>query len=560
MKLRDGAQIGVLAGTNSLNPFAMYITEILETEGFCYQLTDSVTDGFDLLVIPDIRLSAKQQQDIADLARAGGNILCLHPSSELSALFGLKADGMMPFALADRYLRMRDGTVLQYHGPASLLEPAGAEALAYLERDFDSAESGHPAVVVYEDGGRRAAFLFDIARSAVLFHQGRADQASNGTNCDVDGDGCFRMNNLFINHLDPRLKMIPQADVLQDLLVKMIYWLTEKASPVPRIWHFPHAQPSIAFFNGDSDALSHADMELAFGTAETYGCKYTLYLMTNDFGVLPPDELRELCRNGHDVGVHPWAGRAPDIDEFSKCLKTTHQEFASRYGYVPATVRNHFVVAPGWVDTPRVLSDVGVRMDLNPYPTRDFQCGFITGSGLPVKLMTEGGTLIDHYQQCTIHADDAMLEDKCNLPAKSIDQAIETSVQLVNDMCRRYHGVYQVCFHPIRLQSCGVPTIEWYRAILEYVRSLEIPSVNGREWCYFNDARREVAIKSDGESWRLSASHAIDGLTVLWPERVRSVIVDGSVQGLESVNWGEVKANYMVLDLERDAEVSLALA
>jgi hypothetical protein len=84
--------------------------------------------------------------------------------------------------------------------------------------------------------------------------------------------------------------------------------------------------------------------------------------------------------------------------------------------------------------------------------------------------------------------------------------------------------------------------------------------VNGSEWCDFNDARRAVEVRIDGKSWKLNTGHSIDGLTILWPERVRSVIVDGSVQALKRVNWGEVEANYMVLDLKRDLEVNLTLA
>ncbi len=165
---------------------------------------------------------------------------------DLLGLFGLDSEGK-PYAWSDRYLRMQDGTVLQYHGPASLLNLAGAEAVASLQPEFDWPKSLSRGYEVQ----RRAAgsFAFDLTRSVVLSHQGRSDQASDGPNRNTDGDGAFRMNNLFINHLDPRCKMIPQADVLQDLFVEMIYWATERVSPIPRIWHFPHEQPAVAFMS-----------------------------------------------------------------------------------------------------------------------------------------------------------------------------------------------------------------------------------------------------------------------------------------------------------------------
>ncbi len=126
--------------------------------------------------------------------------------------------------------------------------------------------------------------------------------------------------------------------------------------------------------------------------------------MTENFDVLPPSDLSELRSKGHDFGAHPWLSPNPGIDEFGDCLRTCHEAFRSRYGYLPSTLRNHYVVAPGWIDTPRMLHVIGVRMDLNPYPARDVQCGFLTGSALPVDFMDKTGVLLDFYQQCTLYS------------------------------------------------------------------------------------------------------------------------------------------------------------
>ncbi len=86
-----------------------------------------------------------------------------------------------------------------------------------------------------------------------------------------------------------------------------------------------------------------------------------------------------------------------------------------------------------------------------------------------------------------------------------------------------------------------------------------MPSVSGQQWCDFNDARRTVEVAKDGESWKLSGPRAIEGLTVLWPERVASVMVDGNARTLNKVNWGGVGARSLVLDVRPDKTVSMAV-
>lgn len=550
MQLIDAAQIAVLRGPNRRNPFPMYVTEILEIEGFCYQLVDLPAEQFDLLIVPDIELTTEQRGAVEAFAKSGGNLLALRPPTDLLGLFGLKVpEGSSKFAWADRYLRLRDETVLQFHGPADLLHLAGADALAWLQYDFEDAPSQHPAVVRTEDGGRRAAFTFDLARAVVLFHQGRSDQAGDGPSPDPDGDGMFKPNDLFINYLDGRCKLIPQADVLQDLLIDLIYWLTERTDPIPRLWHFPDAQPAIAFMNGDSDGGSFDDFNLAFDTATSYGSKYTLYLMTQDFEKLSAEAARALQATGHNVCLHPWGGPAPTVEEFRKYLHDAHSEFQERYGYLPATVRNHSIIIAGWVDTPMIYREIGLRMDLNVYTCRLFQYGFQSGTGLPVKLMNRDGALVDFYQQATLHSDDCLLEAKTTLPAKTAEEAVGVSVQLLDDLIHKYHGVYQPCFHPIRLRSAGPPAIEWFRAVLGEIRSRGMTSVSGQEWCEFNDARRSVKISWQAGSWLVSSERPVRGLTILWPERVRSVRINGSSHALTSVAWGGITSGWTAVDI-----------
>ena len=263
MATGDNAAIGLVSGL-CRNPFSRYVGEILDAEGFTYSWVEDRFDG-DLLIAPSLTDTPPL---VGEWAAAGKNLLALRPPPELLPLFGLRSKPGRPLAWSDRYLRCRDETVLQYHGAADLVQAAGAEVLAWLQFDLDDPPSAHPAIVRLDDGARRAAFTFDLAQSTLLFRQGRADQASDGTNPDPDGDEMFKAADLFVNFLDPRLKASPQADHQLDLFVALIWWLTEKTAPVPRVWRFPSGQPAAALMSGDSDGCAAEGLHLAFDLAQ----------------------------------------------------------------------------------------------------------------------------------------------------------------------------------------------------------------------------------------------------------------------------------------------------
>ncbi|HIE52300.1 MAG TPA: hypothetical protein EYP85_11125 [Armatimonadetes bacterium] len=539
--------IGILRGTNPRNPFALYIGEILAIEGLPYQFVTGSFDG-EVLIVPDLALTPAQRDFVWQWAGASKGLLALRPGRELWPLFGLTGREDYVFTWADRYLRLSDGTLLQYHGPADLLRAPEAEVLAWLQCACRGAPSEHPALVRCEDGGRRAAFTFDLARSTVLFHQGRSDQAGDGPNPDPDGDGGFKPNDLFVNYLDPRLKEIPQADVYQTLLVQLLDWLTEKTTPLPRLWRFPQGQPALAFLTGDSDGAPAEELHLAFDLAEQRGLKYTLYLMTRDFPQLPPPEVAALRERGHSVGLHPWADLTPRVAEFRRHLRQEYAGFQERYGYLPATTRHHCCIVAGWTETQETAAELGVRMDLNFYSARGFQWGFLNGSALPVKFCRRDGRLIDCYSQCTLTSDDCMLEDKTLLPVHTVDEAITLTLRLLDDLRTRWQGVYQPCFHPLRLRQAPPPTQVWYEATLDALREREFLSVSGEEWVAFNEARRAVRLTRQGEGWQLYAPQAIQGLTILFPARVERVAVNGQSQPLQPVKWNGVAAKWFVVD------------
>jgi hypothetical protein len=90
------------------------------------------------------------------------------------------------------------------------------------------------------------------------------------------------------------------------------------------------------------------------------------------------------------------------------------------------------------------------------------------------------------------------------------------------------------------------------------VRARNLRSVNGREWCDFNDARRTAQLERREADWQLRAERPIQGLTLLWPERVQGVCVNGQPCALQRVAWGGVAAKAMTVDVDPSKVLTLA--
>jgi len=115
------------------------------------------------------------------------------------------------------------------------------------------------------------------------------------------------------------------------------------------------------------------------------------------------------------------------------------------------------------------------------------------------------------------------------------------------------------CHGPADLLGvAGAETLAWYEAMHEAVRARDLMSVNGREWCDFNDARRTVQLERVEEGWQRRAERPIQGLTLLWPERVQGVCVNGHPCVLQRVAWGGVDAKAMTVDVDPSEVLTLA--
>ncbi len=490
-----------------------YITEILHVEGYNWfavhdlasaSITREQLARYPIVVLTHIAVPEEAQGILLDYVDQGGALIALRPPEQLASEFGLH-----PFNrdLADRYIALNkicalnDGVrlpPLQFHGRAELYlwhgEPAYVLAYFAATPEF---VTKHPAITVGKRGlGTWAVFAYDLAESTVLLHQGRPDQASTGSNPDLDGDRMYKPNDLFVGYLDPELCPLPQADLQQDILVRIIEWMAALTQPLPRLWHFPEAAHAVAFINGDGDSMALADLMNTITTADRFQVPYTTYLMMQDHPKVEPAYESAHRQRGHDFGQHAFAGAKPSLEEMRSGLRSEMEAFRTRYGHESVTYRGHSVIWAGWTETAKYLRENKVRLDTNFAPGRFHYAGYVNGSGLPVKFMDEDGRMLDIYEQTTMSTDDGWTADKIFATPLSVEECIALSKEQADAAIDEYHTVYHPYFHPLRTRAGPTSSQQWLEGVLGYCREREFHFVSGVDWVDFNDGRRSLQTKA----------------------------------------------------------------
>lgn len=530
-------------------PFGRYVLEMLFAEGLTgaqeqnvreTPLTTEAMRGRLAVIVAPCGEETGAEQAALEALRQGTPVVFLRPSAETAAVLGL-TDKQRRTAIEAYIAPERDhplwfaalGDFMQYHGTADMYgEYSGRErVLAWIAgRDW---ALPYPAIVTGTYGaGRYAVFTYDLATSTVLFHQGRREQASTGPNPDFDGDGLYCPSDLFVGYRDRTLLDRPQADLQQQLLVRILQWASTPHAPLTRLWYYPDAVPAIVLLNGDSDGMTRPQMEWYTNMVEAHGGEYTVYLMEEHLRHLSPEMERDYRRRGHSAGPHIWHSLKPTVVEMRTRIQEEVVLFEERYGYPPKTTRHHCVIWPGWVETAKALADAGFRMDTNFRAGDHQQYGYLTGSGLPMRFIDEDGEFIEIFEQETLFCDDYVLVDKSFLPPLSEEQAIAVSKEYIDAARDYYHSVVHLYFHPI--YSTGVQvntgqfirTAGWFEAVLKYAAQEQLPMPSTDAWCTFNEQRRATVLceqRWDEESGTLHvAIESQDGLpggTLLVPAR-----------------------------------------
>ena len=581
---RHHPPILVLLDTASATPWGAYLPEVLAVEGFmAHEVTDLATtplagvdlDGYNIVILTSIELDPDAQDRLAAYVEAGGNLIALRPPVALAARFGLRpSEGMVNRRVRDRYLAIEHDHALlrdlpcdslQFHGTLDLYTPDGAEPLAWVAGELDQ-PTGFVAVSLTTHGeGRAAVFAYDLCTTVVRQRQGKPENSSTGNNADADGDDRWSPNDLFVDQLDPRLKLIPQADLHQDLLVRLINRMSvAPRRPIPRVWYFPDAAPGVALFNGDSDGMDREDYDTVVSAVERAGGAFTVYLMEEHLALIPPNDEQGLRARGHAFGPHVVLDFQAGVEEARAEVARALERFHDHFGYRPLTNRGHCLIWPGWTEMADALVADGVRMDQNFIPRRYLRHGYLNGSGLPARFIRPDGSLVDLYEQNTHITDDGAVEvDKFLIPGVERQEVLRNALRMLDDCATVFHGVFQAAFHPRFTTRRAMWLLE---ALVARCRDHGIPMVGGDAWVRFNDARRQVrfdAIAHDAVTgtvtFSVSAGAAIQGLTVMIPDagdqqRLASVVV-----GREEVPFERRRfkgTDYGLLHLDLDANAS----
>ncbi len=583
----DAAPILLLTAPGEGHPFDAYLREILLTEGYnCFDEANAPADAaelarYSLVIISSGAASATSPDTLRAYIEAGGKAIVLRPPAEWAPMFGLAPVGDAYSLVRDAYLSVSTDhpwmrgfaePELQCPGEADVYVNESADVVAFLAGQL-RLRSDRPAVAAKKIGqGIGVVFTYDLPDTIVQTHQGRPENASTGANPDANGDGKFCPDDALFGMRDFSLRHVPQADIHQDILVRVIRGLTGDAMPVPRLWHFPGAAPAAFLVDGDGDSMIWSDLEWTIRNVEEFGAKYTLFLMNEQIEAFSREGILEIRDRGHEFGVHPWVNFKPTVREWEAEVGAIVSRFATKFGFQPTSLRSHSCIFPGWVDTPRIYAERGLRLDTSFAPGYQYVSGYMNGSALPVKFADGSGGVIDCYEQNTVQTEDGSCTPKCLLPLSTEAEATELAMELMRRCAEVHHGVYHPYFHPISLAGrTPVSCQQWFREVLRAARDRGLPSLNTREWIRFNDARRAVTIRSvswnPGEatlSFVLRSPMDVTDLTILLPPCMGLVPIgagiDGDTTEIAPVPFENLDWTALGVDLAKDDEIAVRVA
>lgn len=311
----------------------------------------------------------------------------------------------------------------------------------------------------------------------MLHHQGRAENASGGRDPDANRDGKFTADDLFEGMRDFELRHVPQADVLQELLIRAIVGLTADVMPLPRPWRFPAGAPGLLLLDGDGDQMCPGEMRATVEICERHDARCTFFLMDEELRDFNPAELREVRARGHEIGTHPRVPLRPDVDEWRAEVTRITEDLTRRLRFAPVSIRMHSCILPVFDEVPRTFAELGIGLDTSFLQGYRHQSGFLNGSTLLARSIHISGALLDCWEQSTVLGDDTLATIRTMLPVKSEQECIALSLRLMRELAGRYHGVIHPYFHPVNVGGRGgMHTARWLEAVLREARRLGLPA------------------------------------------------------------------------------------
>ncbi len=515
-----------------------------------------------VVILGAVQVDEETQNMLIKFAEGGGALITMLPPRKMLSTLGIKALEGVYSKASDIYLYVNadhpwmrgfPASSFQFHGDAQLYEPQNGETLAFFAGQPDS-HVPYPAVWARRIGkGWMGLFAFDLATSVALTHQGIPREKAYDGNPDRDRDGMFKPNDFFVGYLDPRLCLLPQADLQQELLVRLLRNISPV--PLPRLWYFPTSTPAAALIRGDSDGMTRSDYDHTLAIIEEFKAHYTIQLMEEHLNLFSRDEVKALQARGHDFGIHPRFPKKPTVEEARPIIDRLIEKFVGRFGFIPSSYVAHSTIWPGWVDIPKHLEKRNLPLIHDVSPGRCFRHGYLGGSGLPTRFIDEDGRLINIFVQPTLQGDDRYTSPKMLLSSMDIEDVCRITERIIHD-CIRFNTVYHVCCHPVNVVN-HAHAEALLRTALKTIKGLNMPTFNAHGWARFNRLRRRVSIslkELKGKSWKFSIKGIRDlqRFTLLFPIRVKPRLEGKPVDTEPLKARGEIWRALTIIPNQRD--------
>jgi hypothetical protein len=571
----------ILVITTTSDPFSKYYTEILRNEGLnTFSVSDisSVSSemlaNYDVVILAKMTLSPAQVTMLSNWAASGGNLIAMRPDKQLSNLLGI-TDATS--TLSNGYLRVDtskapgSGIVnqtIQFHDTADRYTLNGATSIANLYTNATTATS-NPAITlrsVGSSGGQVAAFTYDLARSIVYTRQGNPAWAGQ----ERDGMPLIRSSDLFFgaasndpqpDWIDLNKVAIPQADEQQRLLANLILTMNLDKKPLPRFWYFPHGKKAVVLMTGDDHANGgtiarfnqYKAMSPAGCSVEDWECvRGTSYIFLNT--PITNAQASAFTADGFEVGLHVntnCANYTPtSLETF---YAQQHRTFSNLFPSVPVspTQRHHCIAWSDWASGFKVELNHGIRLDTNYYfwPPNwvGNRPGFMTGSGMPMRVADLDGTFIDVYQAAT-----QMTDESGQQYPFTVDTLLDRALG-----AEGYYGVFTVNAHT----DSNISAVS--DAVVASAQARGVPIVSARQMLTWLDGRNSSSFSglvwnNNTLSFAIAPGTGARGLQAMIPLRaaagtVASITLNGTpvsyttqqIKGIEYALFSAASGNYV---------------
>jgi len=354
----------------------------------------------------------------------------------------------------------------------------------------------------------------------------------------------FKPSDLFAGDLEPPDYDIPSADRLGFALAAQIM-----AAPGPDVMlaPLPARARGLVIFTADQDfvpgagvlaqsaAIGHAGFTVTL-TSGAVGAKPDVVFAQGEPGLMAAEDVSVLAELGHDVGVHPNLVGLP-ASAYGQVLVDHVAAFEEAYGVKPRIVRNHHLIWDGYTEMARLQAAAGLALNLDYVTARNTQGyvpGFMTGSGLMLRLVDDRGQVLPIFQLATQIDDYLFLPGETSSAAPALTVLTAGAIKLIAVSGREQvpvtllhhpawwhesHGAWQTAIlSEAERQGALVWSAGQFLAFVEETRRTELERA-GQRFDITNIADESVLLLEGAARWKVGGK----------PVRTQSLTLGGRV-------------------------------